>query len=192
MLNHQLPWLVFLVSSRIDNFQKLYRINDLQACHQSDSDLLLLASQIDPEVDDLGPDEHGISYYNNVGYLRLLITMHMIHKHKMSLQGQFPSDDPEKCIQFFEAGFSLVAVKWKMGIDQDNHVMCNCLTYWNLTSCPHAYHYRYGSPKLSKTKKAKCFKHPLKCVQIGGTFPFSSTKHLFISTGVKYVTTIVL
>jgi hypothetical protein len=44
MLNHQFPRLVFQVSCRVENLQKLYRIDDVEACNM-DLELLRLSAE---------------------------------------------------------------------------------------------------------------------------------------------------
>jgi hypothetical protein len=88
MLNHQYPRLVFQVSCRIENFQKVYRIDDLEACNV-DSELLGLSSEINGKVDVLGPDEWGVCYYNNHGFCNTPITKERISHHKMALGAFF-------------------------------------------------------------------------------------------------------
>jgi hypothetical protein len=58
MLNIQFPWLVFQISSRVKNFQKMYRIDSKDVC-DVDSELLELAGEIDDDMDVLGPDQWG-------------------------------------------------------------------------------------------------------------------------------------
>jgi hypothetical protein len=103
----------------------------------------------------IGPDPWGVCYYNNQGFNGLAITKERIDPFKMALEGEFPSEDPLKREEFFDAGDGLCVVKWKLGIDGENHMMCDCTRFWKCTVCQHAYHFRHGNPKLSKTGGGK-------------------------------------
>jgi hypothetical protein len=144
----------------------LYRIDDLEACNV-DSELLGLSSEINGRVDVLGPDEWGVCYYNNRGFCNTPITKERISHHKMALGGVFPSEDPSKRQEFFDAGDGIVAVKWKVGVDGENHVMCECTRFWKSTVCQHAYHFKYGDPALSNTKRAR-ISGPKRTLKFGG------------------------
>jgi hypothetical protein len=88
------------------------------------------------------------------GFCGLPITKERILHHKMALEGQPPSEDPAKRQEFFYAEDGIVSVKWKVGIDRDNHVMCDCTRFWKGTVCQHAYHFKHGSPALSNPNGA--------------------------------------
>jgi hypothetical protein len=67
----------------------------------------------------------GVLYYNNRGFGGSPITKLRISNHRMALLGEFPSEDAGKPQEFFDAGDCICAVKWKIGIDSEHHVMCN-------------------------------------------------------------------
>jgi hypothetical protein len=75
--------------------------------------------------------------------------------HRMALLGEFPSEDAGKRQEFFDASDGICAMKWKIGIASEHHIMCDCTRFWKLTVCQHSYHYKHGNPNLSNTKRAK-------------------------------------
>jgi hypothetical protein len=97
----------------------------------------------------------GGSCYNNRGFGGSSITKLRVSNHRMALLGEFPSEDAGKRQEFFDAGDGICAVKWKIGIGSEDHVMCDCTRFWKSTVCQHSYHYKHGNPNLSNTKRAK-------------------------------------
>jgi hypothetical protein len=183
MLNHQFPRLGFQVSCRIENFQKLYRIDDRNAC-DLDSELLFLAGEIYGTVDAvLGPDHWGVCYYNNRAFTGTPITKERIDQFRMALKGDFPLEDPLKRGELFDAaGDGICVVKRKVGVDDENHVMCDCTRYWKRTVCQHAYHFKYGDPNLSKMGSAKMM-GPKRVLKFNQRIPYVRGKKSYAAPG---------
>jgi hypothetical protein len=154
MLNYQFPKLVFHVSSRVESFTRSYRISDGKAC-KADSELKGLVCLLNPEIDKFGPTKEGGFFYNNRGFEGTPIDSERLNRYTLAINGIFPSEDPSKRQELFDAADGLAYVIEKRGIHGKNEVMCDCVRFWKSTSCQHAYEHKWGTPDLLVHKSKK-------------------------------------
>jgi hypothetical protein len=55
----------------------------------------------------------------------------------------------------FDAANGLACVKEKVGVNGQVAVMCDCVWFWESTSCQHAYHYKWGTSELLAKKNQR-------------------------------------
>jgi hypothetical protein len=180
MLNYQFPKLVFHVSSRIDKFVRSYRISDEKAC-KADSELKGLVCLLNPKIDQWGPTGKGEYFYNNRGFEGTPINNERIERYALAMSGIFPSDDPSKRQELFDAANGFACVKEKVGVHGKVEVMCDCVRFWKSTSCQHAYHYKWGIPELLAKKQKK--KTPLENTYLPASKTYSRGVYSYTKSG---------
>lgn len=96
MLNVQFPKLIWEVSSKVDNLDRLYRIRD-KAALDLDRTLMDQVAKLNKEVDVVRWPTDGGWFVNGVGYEGTPIDTERINRYKQAIQGKFGScEDPSK------------------------------------------------------------------------------------------------
>jgi hypothetical protein len=150
-LHNEFPKLCYNVSFRQENMRRCYKIKDKISC-DGDSQLKHDISQL--SVSDwlsYGPREMDEWYSNTTPFFGYEISEERIKQYHQAMNGIFPSADPEKRIQFWEAGTSICFVKrGHVPGETDMVWTCTCFMFWEHTVCPHTYYRQYGaSPNVS-------------------------------------------
>jgi hypothetical protein len=151
MLTYQYPRLVHLLSARSGMLQYNLRLLDYNGL-VADTKFMKDVSTITEDDFVPCPNLPGSFLANDREFFGYKIDEKRIKHWQMGCLGQFPSDDPSKRTEFFEAVSSLVLLSCRPLRETGSQSVwqCSCHTFWSTTACSHTFFKTYGTaPALS-------------------------------------------